>query len=101
LILARITGNKPGEFIHTFGDIHYYENHLEAVKEQMKREPRPFPTVKIDPNLKEIADFKPESVELIGYDPYPPIKAELSVVGGIVTKEWKDFVQKSKNIPNT
>jgi len=97
LILAQITGNKPGEFIHTFGDIHYYENHLEALKEQIKREPRTFPTVKLDPNVREIDDFKPESVELIGYDPHPPIKAELTPVGGLVTKDWKDFVQKNKN----
>ncbi len=96
LVLAQITGNKPGEFIHTFGDIHYYENHLDAIKEQLQREPKPFPTVKIDPSVKEIDDFKPESVELVGYDPHPSIKAELSPVGGLVTKEWKDFVQKEK-----
>ena len=96
LILAQITGNKPGEFIHTFGDIHYYENHLDAIKEQVKREPKPLPTVKLDSNLKEIDDFRPESAELIGYDPHPAIKASLSPVGGIVTKNWKDFVQKDK-----
>ncbi|MDD5145020.1 MAG: thymidylate synthase [Candidatus Pacebacteria bacterium] len=94
IILAQVTGNKPGEFIHTFGDIHYYENHLEALKEQLTREPKPFPTVKLDQNVKEIDDFRPESVEIIGYDSHPPIKAELSPVGGMVTKEWKDFVQK-------
>jgi thymidylate synthase len=97
MILAKITGNEPGDFVHTFGDIHYYEDHLEAIKEQLTREPKPFPTVKIDPNVKELDDFKPESVELIGYDPHPTIKASLSPVGGIVTKEWKDFVQKNKN----
>ena len=97
MILAQITGNEPGEFIHTFGDIHYYENHLDALKEQLKREPRPFPTIKLDPNVKEIDDFKPESVEIIGYDPHPPIRAELTPVGGIVTKTWKDFVQKNKH----
>jgi len=91
IILAKITGNEPGEFIHTFGDIHYYENHLDAVKEQLL-----FPTVKIDQNLREIDDFKPESVELIGYESHPPIKASLSPVGGIVTKDWKEFVQNSK-----
>ncbi|KKQ97663.1 MAG: thymidylate synthase [Candidatus Nealsonbacteria bacterium RIFCSPLOWO2_02_39_8] len=96
LILAHITGNKPGEFIHTFGDIHYYENHLDAIKEQLQREPKPFPIVKIDPNLKEIDDFKPEMVELVGYESHTPIKASLTPVGGLVTKEWKDFVQKNK-----
>jgi thymidylate synthase len=97
LILAQITGLKPGEFIHTFGDIHYYENHVDAIKEQLQREPRPLPAVKIDPSIKEIDDFRPELVELIGYNPHGIIKAELTPVGGLVTKEWKDFVQKNKN----
>ncbi|MFH0791895.1 MAG: thymidylate synthase [bacterium] len=96
LILAQITNNKPGEFIHTFGDIHYYDNHLDAIKEQLEREPMAFPTVRIDPSIKEIDDFNPDRVELIGYNSHPPIKAPFSTVGGIVTKDWKDFVQKNK-----
>lgn len=83
MILARLSGYEPGEFIHTFGDYHIYENHIEQVKEQLKREPRPFPQVIIDPNLKKLDDFKPEMVELQGYNPYPPIKAELTVAGGL------------------
>jgi thymidylate synthase len=94
IILAKITGNEPGEFIHTFGDVHYYENHREAIKEQLGREPKPFPGIKLDQKIKEIDDFKPESVELIGYESHPPIKAELSPTGGIVTDSWKKFVQK-------
>jgi len=90
LILAQITGLKPGEFIHTFGDIHYYENHRDAVKEQLQREPLPFPTVKIDSRIKEIDDFKPELIELVNYQAHPAIKAELTPTGGIVTKSWKD-----------
>ena len=97
MFLAQVTGNEPGEFIHTLGDVHYYENHLGAIKEQLKREPRPFPKVKLDPNVKEIDDFSPENVELAGYDPHPRIKASLSPAGGIVTKDWKDFIQKNKN----
>jgi thymidylate synthase len=96
-ILAQITGNEPGEFIHTFGDVHYYENHREAMKEQLAREPKPFPTIKLDPKVKEINDFKPESVEVIGYDPHPTIKAEFSATGGIVDKSWKKFVQDNKS----
>lgn len=96
LILAKITGNQPGEFIHTLGDVHYYENHRDAIKEQLKRVPKPFPKIKLDPNINEIDDFKPESVELVGYESYPSIKAELSPTGGIVTKEWKDFLQNKK-----
>ncbi len=95
IILAQVTGNKPGEFIHTYGDIHIYENHIEAVKEQLKRKPKDFPEVKLDSSVKEIDDFRPEHVELLGYDPHPPIKAELSPTGGIVTKDWKKFVQKA------
>jgi thymidylate synthase len=96
IILAKITGNEPGEFIHTFGDVHFYENHIDAIKEQLEREPKPLPTIKINENIIEIGDFKPESVELIGYDPYPAIKASLSPTGGVVTKDWKEFVQKDK-----
>lgn len=86
LILAKITGYQPGEFIHVFGDVHIYENHIDAVKEQLKRKPRPFPTIKIDPRLKTIEDFKPEMITLENYDPRPTIKAELTVAGGYYEK---------------
>lgn len=81
LIIAKITGYEPGEFIHTFGDAHIYEKHLEQVKEQLTREPKTFPTVKLNPLIKTIDDFKPELVELINYETHPAIKAELSVSG--------------------
>ena len=96
MVLAQITGLKAGEFIHTLGDVHYYENHLEAIQEQLKREPKPWPQVKIDPGIKEIEDFAPDKVELVGYEPHPTIKAELSVTGGIVTKDWKEFLKNKK-----
>lgn len=82
IILARVLGLEPGEFVHTFGDVHIYENHIEQVKEQLSRTPRPFPTVRIDPSVKKLDDFRPEHVILEGYDPYPPIKGELTVAGG-------------------
>lgn len=82
LIIAKITGYKPGEFVHTFGDVHIYEDHLEAVKEQLKRTPRPFPKIKFTTDFKNIDEFKPEYVELVDYNPHPPIKARLSVSGG-------------------
>ena len=82
MMIAQVTGYKPGDFIHTFGDVHIYENHLEQMKEQLKRTPRPFPTMKLDPKVKNIDDFKFESFTLEGYDPYPPIKGEITVVGG-------------------
>ncbi len=86
-ILAQVTGYQPGEFIHTFGDYHVYENHTEAVKEQLKREPRPFPSVKLNPRVKDIDDFRPEHVSLENYDPHPVIKADLTVAGGLYEPE--------------
>lgn len=83
IILAQVTGYKPGEFVHTFGDAHIYKNHIEQVKEQLTREPRPFPTLKIDPSVKDIDDFKPEHALLEGYDPHPALKGELTVAGGL------------------
>ena len=83
IILAQVTGYKPGEFIHTFGDYHVYENHIEQVREQLTREPRPFPKVSIDPSLKNIDEFRLEMITLEGYDPHPPIKGELTVAGGL------------------
>ncbi|MBD3248229.1 thymidylate synthase [Candidatus Falkowbacteria bacterium] len=97
IILAQVTGLKPGEFIHTFGDVHYYGDHVDAIKEQLKREPKAFPTVKLDPGVKEIDDFKPEHVTLENYESEKTIKASLSPTGGLVDKKWKDFVQKNKN----
>ncbi|MBM3211429.1 thymidylate synthase [Candidatus Gottesmanbacteria bacterium] len=82
LMLAQVTGYKPGEFIHTFGDVHIYENHMEQMREQLKRKPRPFPTMKLDSSVKNIDDFKFGHFQLIGYDPHPPIKGDITVVGG-------------------
>jgi len=87
MILAHIAGLKPGEFIHTFGDVHIYENHISQVKEQLKRKPKKFPTIKFTKKFKSIDDFRPEYVELVGYDPYPMLKAELTVAGGLYDKK--------------
>lgn len=95
-LLAQVTGNKPGDFVHTFGDVHVYENHIEAVKEQLSRTPKPLPRIKIADRVKEIDDFRPIDVTLEDYNPHPMIKAELAVVGGIVTKSWKNFIQEKK-----
>jgi len=83
IILAKIAGYEPGEFIHTFGDVHVYENHIEQVKEQLTREPRPFPKVIFNHDFKTLEGFRPEYVELVDYDPYPMMKAELTVAGGL------------------
>ncbi|PIR96136.1 MAG: thymidylate synthase [Candidatus Doudnabacteria bacterium CG10_big_fil_rev_8_21_14_0_10_42_18] len=96
-ILAKVTGNEPGEFIHTFGDVHIYDNHLEQAKEQLSREPKPLPKIKLADDIKEIDDFTPEKVELTAYEPHAGIKAALSPTGGVITDDWKQFVQKKKN----
>ena len=82
MIFAHVTGYEAGDFVHTFGDAHIYENHYSQVREQLKREPRPFPTMKINPNLKNIDDIKFEDFTLENYDPHPVIKGEVTVVGG-------------------
>jgi thymidylate synthase len=82
LMLAQVTGYQPGEFIHTFGDAHIYENHFKQVKLQLSRKPRPFPKMKLNPQIKSIDDFKFSDFELVGYNPHPGIKADITVVGG-------------------
>jgi len=90
-ILAKITGYKPGEFVHTFGDVHIYEMHLDQVREQLKRKPKPFPKIAFNHNFKTIDQFKPEYVTLENYDPHPVIKATLSVTGGYFGKKKNIF----------
>ena len=87
MILAKIAGLQPGEFIHTFGDVHVYDNHTEQVKEQLTRKPRPFPKVRFTHDFKTLEEFRPEYVELLEYDPYPAMKAELTVAGGLFDKK--------------
>ena len=79
LMMAQVTGLKPGEFIHTFGDAHIYLNHIEQVKLQLTREPRPLPVMTLNPEVKDIFSFKYEDFTLTGYDPHPVIKGEISV----------------------
>lgn len=86
LILCKITGYKPGEFVHTFGDAHIYSNHIEQVKEELKREPKPFPTVTIDASVTSIDTFRPEHVTLNNYDPHPLLRGDLTVAGGLYEK---------------
>jgi thymidylate synthase len=78
-MMAQVTGLRAGDFIHTTGDTHLYLNHLEQAKLQLTREPRQLPIMKINPDVKSIFDFKYEDFELEGYDPWPHIKAEVSV----------------------
>lgn len=86
MIIAKITGYPVGEFIHTFGDVHIYEKHIEAAKEQLTREPLSFPTVTLSDDFNSLDTFKPEHVTLNDYESHPPIKAEMAVVGGFNSK---------------
>lgn len=79
MMVAQVTGLKPGTFVHVYGDLHIYQNHFEQVKEQLSREPRKLPTMKINPNVKNIEDFKFEDFTLENYDPHPAIKAPIAV----------------------
>lgn len=79
IMVAKVTGLKPGTFVHTLGDAHLYLNHLEQAQIQLGREPRALPEMKIVREVKSIDDFQYEDFELVGYDPHPHIKAEVSV----------------------
>jgi len=79
LMIAQVCDLKPGDFVHTFGDAHLYSNHMEQTREQLSREPRPLPTMKINPSVKDIFSFRYEDFTLEGYDPHPAIKAPVAV----------------------
>jgi len=82
IILAKILGRKPGEFVHTFGDYHMYENHREQIKEQLARKPKPFPKIRFTQSFDSLESFRPEYVQLVDYNPHSPIKAKLTIAGG-------------------
>lgn len=79
MMIAQVTNLQPGEFIHTFGDVHIYNNHMEQVKLQLSRDPYPLPTMKLNPGVKDIFEFKFEDFSLENYQSHPPIKAPVAV----------------------
>ncbi len=79
MMVAQVTGLKPGEFVHTFGDAHLYLNHLEQAREQLSRAPRPLPVMRLNPAVTDLFAFRYEDFSLEGYDPHPPIKAPIAV----------------------
>ncbi len=79
MMIAQVSGLRPGDFVHTLGDAHLYKNHFEQAKEQLARTPRPLPKMKLNPAVNDLFAFKLEDFTLEGYDPHPHIKAEVSV----------------------
>ncbi len=79
VMVAQVTGLKPGTFVHTFGDLHLYSNHLDQARLQLTREPRPLPRLKLNPEVTSLEQFRFEDFELTGYDPHPAIKAPIAV----------------------
>jgi thymidylate synthase len=79
VMVAHVVDLVPGDFVHTFGDLHLYNNHLDQAREQLTREYRPLPRMKLNPAIKNLRDFKFEDFELVNYDPHPSIKAPIAV----------------------
>ncbi len=79
MMVAQVCSLKPGVFVHTFGDVHLYQNHVEQARLQLTRQPRPLPRMQLNPAVKNIHDFKFEDFKLIGYDPHPAIRAPIAV----------------------
>jgi thymidylate synthase len=79
MMVAQVCDLSPAELVYTFGDLHLYTNHVEQARIQLAREPRPLPQVRLNPAVRSIFDFRYEDIELIGYDPHPPIKAPVAV----------------------
>ena len=79
MMMAQVCNLQPGDFIHTFGDLHLYINHMEQARLQLAREPRRLPTMQLNSKVKNIHDFQYEDFQLVGYDPHPAIKAPIAV----------------------
>jgi len=97
-IVAHLCGYEVGDFIHTFGDVHIYGNHMDQVKEQISREPKPFPKLIIDPSVKSIEELEAKHIKLVDYDPHESIKASLTVAGGFDEKDRDKYSFDKKKV---
>jgi thymidylate synthase len=79
MMVAQVVGLEPGEFVHTFGDVHLYLNHVDQAREQLTRDPHPLPTMRMNPEVKDLFQFRYEDFELVDYVAHPHIKAAVSV----------------------
>jgi len=79
MMMAQVCDLEPGEFVHTFGDVHLYTNHVEQAREQLTRDPRPLPQMWMNPDVKDLFAFTYDAFKLLNYDPHPHIKAAVSV----------------------
>jgi len=79
MMVAQVCGYEYGDFVHSFGDAHIYNNHMEQIELQLSREPRPLPQMKINPDIKDIFEFKFEDFSLENYDPHPHIKGKVAI----------------------
>lgn len=93
MILAKVLKVKPGEFVHTLGDAHIYADHVEQAKEQLSRQPKPLPTIKIDSSVTSLDTFNPDKVELVDYHPHATIRGKLSVSGGYFDDKQKAIIK--------
>lgn len=87
LMVAQVVGMEPGDFVHTFGDAHLYSNHFDQIREQISRAPFPFPSLRLNSEIKNIDDFKFEDFSIENYQHHPPIKAEIANIGGFDDKD--------------
>lgn len=86
-MVSQVTGIPPGEFVHTFGDVHVYSNHFDQVREQLTREPYPFPSVTLTPDVQDIDSFTADDITLENYQAHPSLKAEIATIGGFAQKK--------------